>query len=75
MIIIDTETRYDGENYLAIGAKGETDESYLYFAQSLDKRLKSQKSHNSCLNTLLEEEDDLQVRKSTLEYEQDIPDV
>jgi hypothetical protein len=75
MIIIDTAMRYDGENYRAIGAKGETEDAYLYFGQPLDERLEAQRSHDSALNCLLEQEEDILVRKSTLEYEQDTPDI
>lgn len=54
MKTIDTETRYDGENYKAIGAHGRTEEEFLYFAQPIKAQLESHREHDKALNQLLD---------------------
>ena len=71
MNIIDSETRHEGVNYKAIGAQGEIDEEFLYFAQPKDSMLKAQKQHDWNLNALLdkemEEDEDSIYREASLE--------
>jgi len=74
MITIDTDTRYDGEDYRAILGKGETEEAWIKFLQPLDSRLKSQQSHDSALNYMLEQEEDIILRKTTLESGTETPE-
>lgn len=74
MIIIDEDTRYKGENYRAIAARGETEKAWLHFLQPLDSRLKSQKNHDRALNILFEREEDLSVRSTSVEYDSETPE-
>jgi len=74
MIIIDSETRYEGRNYKAIGAHGQNEEEFLYFAQPVDMQLKSHKNHDKILNKLLDGDEDLLSRKTTLEPDTETPE-
>ncbi|WP_414837943.1 hypothetical protein ACK3SF_00905 [Candidatus Nanosalina sp. VS9-1] len=74
MIIIDSETRYDGENYKAIGAHGEGDEEFLYFAQPVKDQLEAHRNHDKLLNALLDGEEDEIVREASLEPSYSEPD-
>ena len=67
MIIIDSEARYNEENYKAIGAEGENDEEFLYFAQPIDAQLEAHRMHDKVLNALLDGDEDLIVREASLD--------
>lgn len=69
-MIIDSDTLYEGEIYRAIAAKGRTEDAWLQFLQPRDARQKSQKKHDNILNYLLENEEDLKVRKTSIDYEE-----
>lgn len=74
MIIIDSETRYNEENYKAIGAEGEGDEEFLYFAQPVKDQLGSHRNHDKILNALLDGEEDELVIEASLDQDYSEPD-
>lgn len=66
MIILDEETLYDGEVYHTVGALGDNEAEYLYFAQPRSSKMKCQYAHD--INSgEIELEHDLYVEKTTLE--------
>lgn len=67
MIIADEDILYAGTVYSTIGAQGETEEEYLYFAQPRDSKIKSQSAHSNALNELIESEEDVLLMKAKLE--------
>lgn len=74
MILFDEDAIYNGQRYRAIAAHEDNEEAYLHFLQPLESKLKSQKSHDDALNTLFEEEEDLRVRYTSIEYESEAPE-
>lgn len=67
MIIADEEILYSGTVYHIVGAEGDTEEEYLYFAQPRDSKMKSQYMHDNALDELFEREEDLRVFQTCLE--------
>lgn len=69
MLTIDSDVLYDGKVYRAAIAQGDSDEAWIRFLQPKDETLKSQRFHDNALNYLLEQEEDIKVRKTALEPE------
>jgi|GEM_PF-574188 hypothetical protein len=72
MLIIDEENLYEGTVYHTIGAVGETEQEYLYFAQPRESKMKCQYMHD--INSEeIELQKDLCVMKYELEPEEPKP--
>ncbi len=68
MIMYDSDVREDGENYRAVYAVSpDNEKTRIKFLQPLETLSESQRTHDSALDYLLEQEEDLMVRKTRLE--------
>lgn len=69
MIIYDSDVRENGENYRAVYAvsQDEEEDAWIKFLQPLENLSESQRTHDSVLDYLLNQEEDLIVRKTCLE--------